>query len=58
VSSRWGFGACVDVRLHRDDAVSSTPDDRTMRHQPGPSIDEMIDFVIAGLSRVLTMAGK
>ena len=40
-----------DVRLHRDDTVLPSADDRAMRRQArGRRIDQMIDFVLAALA--------
>ena len=44
-----GPAAGGDVRLHRHDAVLPPADDRAGRNKPGPTIDEMIDFLFRAL---------
>jgi len=47
-NSRPRRAAGGNVFLQRDDPVLSSADDRAMRRQAGASIDQMIDFVLAG----------
>ena len=47
---RAGRAAGVDLHVHRDDQLLSPAADRPCHDKPGPTLDQMIDFVLAALA--------